>query len=53
MQLDEIKCTLLYTISYFIFARVEKQAQNLLLINAVSVYYLCVSSKYFTLVFAS
>ena len=47
MQLDEIKCTLLHKIPYFIFARVVKQAQNLLCINAVCAVYFSVSSKYF------
>ena len=45
MQFDEIKCTLLHKISYFICARVVKHAQNLLFISAVCTIYFSVSSK--------
>ena len=55
MQLDEIKCTLLHKISYFIFARVVNKLKldclsmpSVLFISA----YLA-NSKYFALFFAS
>ena len=45
VSIDEIKCTLLHKISYFIRARVVKHAQNLLFINVVCAIYFSVSSK--------
>ena len=56
MQLDEIKCTLLHKIAYFIFARVVKRAQNWLFINAVCAIFFSAylaNISHFALFFAS
>ena len=56
MQIDEIKCTLLHKISYFIFARVVKQGQNCSCLSILSMLFISAyleNISHFALFFAS